>query len=90
MKMLIDEALRSDTWFLNTFLLYKLIDPRDRRTFFVGVGKGSRIIEHADGLMNLMEDNDLIFYEMVTIRDILKSNMSVEFDYDELENYVFS
>ena len=39
--------------------VYRLIDPRDGETFYVGVGKGSRVLDHVKGEVNSHKAIDL-------------------------------
>ena len=39
--------------------VYRLIDPRDGETFYVGVGKGSRVLDHVKGELNSHKAIDL-------------------------------
>ena len=32
--------------------VYRLIDPRNGNTFYVGVGKGNRVFDHVKGAIN--------------------------------------
>jgi len=40
--------------------VYRLIDPRNGETFYVGKGKGNRVFDHINGLKNEDEENEKI------------------------------
>lgn len=41
------------------YYVYRLLDPRNGETFYVGKGKGDRVFAHANGKMRLSPDEDL-------------------------------
>ena len=41
------------------FYVYRLIDPRDAQTFYVGKGKGDRVFAHAAQQMEISNDPDI-------------------------------
>lgn len=41
------------------FYVYRLIDPRNGETFYVGKGKGNRVFSHVQGELGTDEDDDL-------------------------------
>lgn len=57
--------------------VYRLIDPRDGATFFVGRGTGNRVFEHAGGHLLADSSNPLgAQHERVT--EIINEGLSVE------------
>lgn len=37
--------------------VYRLIDPRNGETFYVGKGRNNRVFDHAEGLPEILEDD---------------------------------
>jgi hypothetical protein len=60
------------------YYVYRLIDPRNGETFYVGKGKSNRIFEHANGELKLdTQEDDLLDTKMQRIRDIRSSGLEV-------------
>jgi hypothetical protein len=59
--------------------VYRLVDPRNGETFYVGKGRGSRVFAHARGaLKNFAEENeDDVSAKIQTIRDIHNAGLEV-------------
>ena len=57
------------------FYVYALVDPRDKRIFYVGKGVGDRVYQHAE--VTLEESNESLKYS--TIRDIHNVGLEVEY-----------
>lgn len=58
--------------------VYRLIDPRDFQTFYVGRGVGNRVFQHAkDELKHFEEDEDALSMKLEQIRDIRLSGKEV-------------
>lgn len=56
--------------------VYRLIDPRNGETFYVGKGTGNRVFSHASG--ELPHDGDPVSEKMTRIRDIRIANFEVQ------------
>lgn len=54
--------------------VYRLIDPRTGQTFYVGKGKGDRVIQHAAGKTSGADENDL---KLQTIKEIHSAALDV-------------
>jgi len=60
------------------FYVYRLVDPRNGETFYVGKGSGNRIFEHANGELNFDgAENGLLDTKMQRIRDIRAAGLEV-------------
>ncbi len=60
--------------------VYRLIDPRNGETFYVGKGKGNRVFQHAKGVSLKNEDDnedDEISAKMNRIQDIKNAGLEV-------------
>jgi hypothetical protein len=56
--------------------VYRLIDPRNGETFYVGKGKGDRVFSHARGGAN-SSDEDALDLKLSRIREILAGGFEV-------------
>ncbi len=50
--------------------VYRLIDPRNGETFYVGKGQGDRVFEHAKGALSAAQDEDSADLKFQRIKDI--------------------
>lgn len=57
------------------YFVYALVDPRDKRIFYVGKGVGDRVYQHAES--SLDETNKSL--KLSTIRDIHKAGLEVKY-----------
>lgn len=58
--------------------VYRLIDPRDYQTFYVGRGVGNRVFQHAkEELKHFEEEDDALSMKLEQIRDIRLSGKEV-------------
>ncbi|MDV7596820.1 hypothetical protein R4609_04060 [Acinetobacter baumannii] len=58
------------------YYVYRLIDPRDGQTFYVGKGKGNRIFNHIYD-EQISQDSDALSDKIQRIRDIKASGLEV-------------
>lgn len=58
------------------FYVYRLIDPRNGETFYVGKGKGNRVFQHAAG--ELPDDSDADSAKLARIRQIKLAGFKVQ------------
>lgn len=56
--------------------VYRLIDPRNGETFYVGKGKGNRVFQHIKGELNA-QDADELTNKLKTIREIRNAGLEV-------------
>ena len=56
--------------------VYRLIDPRNGETFYVGKGRGDRVFSHANGLVSV-EDEEVSDPKLQRIRDIQAAGLDV-------------
>ena len=56
--------------------VYRLIDPRNGETFYVGKGQGDRIFTHAKGVLNA-EDEEITDPKIQRIREISAAGLEV-------------
>jgi hypothetical protein len=54
------------------YYVYRLIDPRNGATFYVGKGKGDRVFAHLNEAIKLDGDQDEVTEKLKTIRQIKK------------------
>ena len=61
------------------FYVYRLIDPRNGQTFYVGKGKGDRVFQHVQETLKLSENSeeDNITLRIKRIRDIHQAGLEV-------------
>lgn len=57
------------------YYVYSLIDPRDRKPFYIGKGRGNRVFSHALAAI----ENAQISDKLDKIREIIAREMSVEY-----------
>ena len=57
--------------------VYRLVDPRTEKTFYVGKGQGNRIFDHTKGLLK-RQDDDILSLKLDTIRSIQNSGEKVQ------------
>ena len=57
--------------------VYRLIDPRNGNTFYVGKGKGNRVFDHMKGAVAFAESEDEASEKINTIREIRSSGLDV-------------
>ncbi len=57
--------------------VYRLIDPRNGQTFYVGQGVGNRVFNHIKDALKYCDDEDKISEKIEQIRDIRNSGFEV-------------
>jgi Uncharacterized protein conserved in bacteria len=57
--------------------VYRLIDPRDGSTFYVGKGKGNRVFAHMRGEVAATDDDELLSNKLKQIREIRLAGLEV-------------
>lgn len=57
--------------------VYRLVDPQDKKTFYVGKGQGNRIFQHVRAALKPTKEEDDFDLKTDIIRDILDSGRSV-------------
>jgi len=57
--------------------VYRLIDPRDGNTFYVGKGKGNRVFAHIRGEVSAAEDDELLSNKLKQLREIRLAGLEV-------------
>ena len=67
------------------YYVYRLVDPRDNKTFYVGKGCGNRVFNHVNDELrfsNSVDENDSneseLSEKIQTIRDIRNANLKVK------------
>lgn len=57
--------------------VYRLVDPRNGETFYVGKGRGDRIFDHAKGALSSTRDEDADELKFQRIKDISAAGLDV-------------
>jgi len=57
--------------------VYRLVDPRNGETFYVGKGKGNRVFQHAEGALSRSDDEDAADLKSQRIKDIHAKGLGV-------------
>ena len=57
--------------------VYRLIDPRNGETFYVGKGRGDRIFQHAKGALSSTNDEDTADLKSQRIKAIATAGLHV-------------
>lgn len=60
------------------YYVYRLVDPRNGETFYVGKGKGNRVFQHAVGARVEKEENSAISLKLDRSREIHEEGLSVD------------
>ncbi|MCR4817871.1 MAG: hypothetical protein K5841_02805 [Fretibacterium sp.] len=59
------------------YYVYRLIDPRNGETFYVGKGRGDRVFQHVRAALQANDDEDALSLKLKTIRDIIDEGLEV-------------
>lgn len=59
------------------YYVYRLIDPRNGETFYVGKGQGDRVFQHANGALKLARQKEALDPKMQRIEDIRSAHLEV-------------
>ena len=54
--------------------VYRLIDPRNGETFYVGKGRGNRVFQHPKGL-GLVEEDEIVNPKLRRIKEIQSAGL---------------
>jgi hypothetical protein len=67
-----EEVIEQLKWYV-----YRLIDPRNGETFYVGKGKGNRVFDHVNAVLLQTEDEDAVALKISRIREIKAARLDV-------------
>jgi hypothetical protein len=59
------------------FYVYRLIDPRNGETFYVGKGQGDRVFQHANGVLRPAPQEDALDTKEQRIKEIRSAGLEV-------------
>jgi len=59
------------------FYVYRLIDPRNGETFYVGKGQGDRVFQHVNRTLKFAAPEDALTTKMQRIKEILSTGLEV-------------
>lgn len=57
--------------------VYRLIDPRNGETFYVGRGQGNRVFDHVAGRLPIEDSSEILSTKMKRITDIMADHLEV-------------
>ena len=67
-----EEVIERLGWYV-----YRLVDPRNGETFYVGKGKADRVFQHAKGALSVSGDEDVADLKAQRIKDIRAAGLDV-------------
>ena len=65
---------------LNKYYVYRLVDPRNLQTFYIGKGCGDRVFQHANGVVKKIAlglDEEIISLKEKLIKEIISAGKKV-------------
>ncbi len=71
------DRFTSEIWDELKWYVYRLIDPRNGETFYVGKGQRDRIFDHVKGALSTNKDDDALGLKFKRIKDIQAAGLEI-------------